>query len=157
MTRLWITNGSTSLAPIVNTLNAACEDGYHPTDIYILENPGIEDVTSKATDLMQTIVTETGGEEPQVTTESLEDELDFQGIAAYLRDTIKSAQDPDDQIAIDVTPGRRFWAIISFRAGHEYGVDHLYYGHLLTKTYYETAYPAIPRTAMNLIDFTEAV
>lgn len=157
MTRLWITNGSTSVAPIVNTLNAACEDGYHPTDIYLLENPAIEDVTTRATDLMKTIVTETGGDEPTITVKSLEDELDFQGIAAYLRTAIEAAQGPDDQIAIDVTPGRRFWAIISFRAGHEYSVDHLYYGHLLTENYYETAYPAIPRTAMNLIDFTEAV
>lgn len=157
MERMWITHGSTSLTPIVNTLNGACHESYLPTDIYLLENPGIEDVTDPATALMKTIVTASGGAEPAVTIESLDDELDFEGIVSYLTAAITTGKDADAEIAIDITPGRKFWSVISFRAGHEYNVDHLYYGHLLTDEYYGMPYPTIPRTAMNLIDFMEVL
>ena len=39
MDLVWITNGSTRVAPVVNPLIAACHDEYVPTDIYILNNP----------------------------------------------------------------------------------------------------------------------
>ena len=45
MERVWITNGSTSVAPVVNPLNAACREGYRPTDVYLLDNPFINEVT----------------------------------------------------------------------------------------------------------------
>ena len=72
MDRVWITNGSTSIAPVVNPLTAACHRGYVPTDIYVLNNPIINDVTDAATSLMKTIVTAHGGEEPTITVETIE-------------------------------------------------------------------------------------
>lgn len=157
MDSVWITNGSTSVAPIVNPLNAACHDGYLPTDIYLLENPGIEDVTGPAASMMKTIVTAHDGEEPTVRIESIDDERDFGGIVDYLTSAISAAQEADATVAVDVTPGRKFWSIISFRAGHEFEVDHLYYSHILTEEYYGTPYPNIPRTAIDLVDFTEVL
>jgi hypothetical protein len=54
------------VAPIVNPLNAACHDGFVPTDIYVLSNPGIDDVTERAASMMKTVVTANDGPEPIV-------------------------------------------------------------------------------------------
>lgn len=157
MDSVWITNGSTSVAPIVNPLNAACHDGYVPSDIYLLENPGITEVTGPAASLMKTIVTAHGGDEPTVEIETIDDERDFAAIVDYVTTALQNGQEADAEIAVDVTPGRKFWSIISFRAGQKYGADHLFYSHLLTEAYYGTPYPNIPRTAFDLVDFTEVL
>ena len=89
--------------------------------------------------------------------ERLDDELDFDGIASYLTAAIQTGTDAGADIAVDVTPGRRFWAILSFQAGTRFDVDHIYYGHVLSSEYYSTPFPNIPRTAFSLLDFTEVI
>ena len=155
MKRIWITNGSTSVAPVVNPLIAACHEEYVPTDIHILDNPGISEVTTAATSLMKTVVTAHGGDEPVVQVHEIDEELDFPGIIEYLQSRIEADNEEDAEIAIDVTPGRKFWSIISFRAGFQYDVDHLYYTHIKSSEYFGESYPTIPRSAIQLVDFTE--
>ena len=157
MERVWITNGSTSIAPIVNSLTAACEDGFLPTDIYMLSNPQIDEVTEQATTLMKTIVTAKDGVEPSVTVTEIEDETDFDEISMYLQSAIEAGQEAGAEIAVDITPGRRFWSVISFRAGLKYDVKHLVYTHVTSERYFGECYPEIPRTAIELIDFTEVL
>lgn len=155
MERVWITNGSTSVAPIVNPLTAACEEGFVPTDVYLLDNPIIEDVSEAATSLIKTVVTAHDGDEPSITVETIDDETDFQAIIEYLRSALDAAAEQDAEVAVDVTPGRRFWSILSFQAGISRDVEHLYYSHVQTEAYFGDCYPMIPRTAVDLIDFTE--
>lgn len=155
MNRFWVTNGSTSVAPVVNPLIAACHEEFVPTDIHILDNPGISDVTKAATSLMKTVVTAHGGDEPDVQVHHIDEELDFPAIVEYLQSTIEAGQEADAEIAVDVTPGRKFWSIIGFRAGFQYDVEHLYYTHIKSSDYFGESYPSIPRTAVELIDFTE--
>jgi hypothetical protein len=157
MDRVWVTNGSTSTAPVVNPLIAACDDGFEPTDIYVLSNPVIEDVTDRATSLMKTAVTAHGGDEPEITVETIDEETDFDAIFAYLQSAIQAGTAADAEIAVDITPGRRFWSVISFQAGIKHDVDHLYYSHVHTEDYFGETYPTIPRTAVDLIDFTEVL
>ena len=157
MDRVWITNGSTRIAPVVNPLIAACHDEYVPTDIYILNNPIIDDVTDAATSLMKTVVTAHGGDEPSITVETIDEETDFEAITAYLRSAIKAGTDANAEIAVDISPGRRFWSVISFQAGIRHDVEHIYYSHVETEAYFGKTYPTIPRTAITLIDFTEVV
>lgn len=155
MERLWITNGSTSVAPVVNPLIAACHREFVPTDIYVLDNPGVTEVTDAATSLMKTVVTAHGGPEPDVTVEHIGDELDFPAIVEYVRSAIEAGRSADAEIAVDVTPGRKFWSIIGFRAGFEDDVDHIFYTHIATDEYFGESYPTIPRSAVKLVDFTE--
>ncbi len=157
MERVWVTNGSTRLAAVVNPLAAACHDGYIPTDIYILNNPVIDDVTDTATSLMKTIVTAHNGEEPEITVNTIEEETDFDGIIAYLQSAIETGQDSDAAVAVDITPGRRFWSVISFQAGIKHDVDHIFYSHVKTEEYFGECFSTIPRTALDLIDFTEVI
>ena len=154
MERVWITNGSTSIPPVVNPLTAACDQGYVPTHIHILDNPHIVDVTESVETMMKTVVTAHDGDEPEITVETIDDELDFEGILSYLRSAIQTGKAADSEVAVDVTPGRKFWSSISFRAGFEYGADHIYYVHV-PGAYFGELYPTIPRPSMELIDFTE--
>lgn len=146
MERVWITNGSTSIPPVVNPLTAACHDGYVPTDIYVLNNPVIDDVTTAATSLMKTIVTAHGCDEPSITVDTIDEETDFDAILAYLQSAIETGRDADADIAVDISPGRRFWSVISFQASLEHGVAHLYYSHVKSEAYFGETYPTIPRT-----------
>jgi hypothetical protein len=157
MDRVWITNGSTSIAPVVNPLTAACHDDYVPTDIYLLDNPGIEDITDAATSLMKTVVTAHGGAEPSITVETIPQETDFEAIGEYVQTAIETCHQADATIAVDITPGRRFWSVISFQAGLAHDVEHLYYSHVQSESHFGECYPTIPRTAIDLIDFTEVV
>jgi hypothetical protein len=157
MERVWITNGSTSVPPVVNPLTAACDDGFVPTDVYVLSNPVIDDVTDAATSLMKTIVTAYGGDEPDITVEPIPEETEFDAILEYLQSAIQAGQDADATVAVDITPGRRFWSVISFQAGLKHDVEHLYYSHVKTEAYFGETYPTIPRTAIDLIDFTEVL
>lgn len=154
MDRVWITNGSTSIAPVVNPLTAACDNGFVPSDIYLLSNPKIAEVTESVETMMKTVVTAHGGDEPEITVETVGDELDFEGIISYLQSTIEEGKQANAKIAVDVTPGRKFWSSISFRAGFEYDVDHIYYVHVPGE-YFGALYPTIPRTSIDLVDFTE--
>ena len=157
MDRVWITNSSTRIAPVVNPLIAACHDECVPTDIYILNNPIIDDVTDAATSLMKTVVTAHGGDEPSITVETIDEETDFEAITAYLRSAIEAGTDANADIAVDISPGRRFWSVISFQASIRHDVEYIYYSHVETEAYFGETYPTIPRTAINLIDFTEVV
>lgn len=154
MTRIWITNGSTSVAPVVNPLVAACDEGYIPARIHILDNAEITDVTDSVQTMMKTIVTAHGGGEPTIATTTIEDELDFTAIHEYLRSTIQDGTTDDDTVAVDVTPGRKFWSSLSFRAGFKYDADHIFYIHVPGE-YFGELYPTIPRQSIELIDFTE--
>ena len=153
----WITNGSTSLAAVINPLAGGCDQGFIPDSIYFLDNPGIEHRTSRVKTMMKTIVTAHGGEEPTIEVTSLEDELSFTSIVEFIQSSVDNARLSNDEIAIDVTPGRKFWSIISFRAGFKYDVDHVYYSHLKSQDFYGRCYPEIPRPAIELIDFTEVL
>lgn len=153
----WITNGSTSLAAVINPLAAGCDQGHVPESIYFLDNPGIEDQTGQTGNMMKTIVTAYGGKEPSVDVTSLENELAFESIIAFIRSSVDDARTTCDEVAIDVTPGRKFWSIISFRAGFEYDVDHVFYSHLKSRDFYGKCYPEIPRPAIELIDFVEVL
>jgi hypothetical protein len=157
MDRVWITNGSTTIAPVVNPLAAACHDEYVPTDIYVLDNPGIADVTGAATSLMKTAVTAHGGGEPSLTVETIPEETDFEAIGEYVTEAIEAGQKADATVAVDITPGRRFWSVIGFQAGLTHDVEHLFYSHVHTEAHFGECYPTIPRTAIDLIDFTEVV
>jgi hypothetical protein len=155
MDRLWITNGSTSVPPVVNSLNAACHEGYLPTEVYILDNPSIQEITPGITSMIKTIITAHDSDEPKITVQTIENELDFPAIVEYLESSIEAGDTNTAEVAIDVTPGRKFWSIISFRAGFEQDVDHLFYSHLKSNEYFGDCYPNIPRTAIELVDFTE--
>lgn len=155
MTTAWITTSSTHVEAIVNGLNAACQEGYVPDELYLIENPGVTEEVDRALELAVEIITAHGGDEPAVDITTLEHETEFDRIRQHVKDAIDSVHERDGDVAVDITPGRKFMSAIAFAAGIRYGADHVYYFYLASADYLHTWYPELPRTATRLYDFTE--
>ena len=147
MADVWVTNGTTSPGPVVNSLNAACEQGYVPDRLHLLVNPKVADQIEPTESSAESIVTAYGSDGIDVRVTNLQEETDFGGIVAHYKDAIKGARSRDDSVAVDVTPGRKFMSAIAFQAGIQFDADHVYYFHRKGGVYQGEFYPEIPRTA----------
>lgn len=153
MERVWVTNASPTVQAIVDPVAAACEQGYVPTRVHLIENPAVSAESAEARCIVESLV-ETYGERPSIETERLDDERDFGAIAEYYQNAVRAAPD-DGEVAIDLTPGRKFMAVMAFQAGRQFEADHIFYLYIHDGAYYGRPYPEIPRTAVELMDFTE--
>jgi hypothetical protein len=156
MARIWLTNGTPTMPGILNPLTAACNSGFVPDQAQILSNPGVADSVATASEMFDTIVDAYGGD-AEISQYSLEYETDFPDIIKFYRSSIETAKNNGDTVAVDVTPGRKFMSAIAFQAGFRFGADHVYYFHRKGGGYYGQYYSEIPRTATDLIDFTEVL
>jgi len=156
MERVWLTNGTPTMPGILNPLTAACDSGYVPDEARILSNPGVAESVAAATERFDVIIDAYGGD-ATISTHELEHETDFRGIIEFYRSAIETARENGDTIAVDVTPGRKFMSAIAFQAGFRFDADHVYYFYRKAGGYYGQFYAEIPRTATELIDFTEVM
>lgn len=155
MTRSWITNSSTTIEAMVNSINAACDQGFIPSDIYMLENPAVSEEVSEALAHAELVIGAYGGEPPDIHLTTLEDEVEFARIRDHHREAIGEATDRGDEVAVDITPGRKFMSAIAFATGMRYAADHVYYFYVSSTDFHGHLYPEIPRTATALYDLTE--
>ena len=156
MVTAWVTNGTTTLEAIVNPINAACDDGFVPDRLYIIENPKVTDEVARAVDLATEIVDAYGGDELDIQITSIESELDFDQLYAHTKEAIEEVHEDDGEVAVDFTPGRKFMSALAFATGMRYDADHVYYFYL-EDTPRGRVYPSIPRTKSRLYDFTEVL
>jgi hypothetical protein len=140
---------------VVNSLNAACEEGYVPDTLCLLVNPKVTDQVGRITALSEAIVEAYGGGELDVRLTYLEEETDFGGVVDHYRDAIAGARDGGERVAVDVTPGRKYMSAIAFQAGIQFEADHVFYLLVESNRYYSLLYPEIPRSGLDLIDFAE--
>jgi hypothetical protein len=84
-----------------------------------------------------------------------DDEVEFDRIRTHIQEAIEESKERGDEVAVDITPGRKFMSAIAFAAGMRYGADHVYYFYLSSYGSYSGLYPEIPRTAVELYDFVE--
>lgn len=160
MDDVWVSSGSTTVEAMVNPIAAACagdglDNAFVPDTVYFLDNPGLGDALSDTKVLTRTLLEQYGVESPTIRTGHIDHETDFQGIAAHFQDAITEARDAAANVAVDVTPGRKFMSVIAFNAGMTYDADHIFYFYLESSDYFSRIYPEIPRTAAKLYDFTE--
>lgn len=155
MNRHWLTIASPTTEAMTNPLLAACEDEYVPDSIRILSNPTVRDDVESVVPFLETIVEAYDGN-ATVDVHTVADETAFAEIAGFFRSGIGRAEG-DEQVAVDITPGRKFMSTIAFQAGIRYGADHVFYLLLDSSEFYGRVVPDIPRPAVELIDFTEVV
>jgi len=152
---VWVTNSTTRPGPVVNSLNAACNYGFLPDSIHLLSNPKVAGQIDPIRTRANTIVQAYGGDELDVHVTNLEDETDFADIVTHYRDAVETAHEADQPVAVDVTPGRKYMSAIAFQAGFRFEADYVFYLHVESNRFYDLSYPEIPRTGIELIDFTE--
>lgn len=155
MARAWITTSSTHVEAMVNSLNAACEEGYVPDELHVIENPGVTEAVDRAIELATVIIDAYGGPKPAVNLTSLHSEVEFDRIQGHVKRAIEHVHEDDGEVAVDITPGRKYMSAIAFAAGLRYGADHVYYFYLDSAAHMGKLYPEMPRTATHLYDFTE--
>lgn len=156
MGRRWVTCGTPTMPGILNPLMAACDGGYVPDEVSILTNPDVADTVEAACEYLEVIVDGYGGD-AAISQVELAEETDFEAIVHYYRSAVQDARRTDSTVAIDITPGRKFMSAIAFQAGIQFDADHVFYFHRKAGGYYGRFYPEIPRTATDLIDFTEVL
>ena len=142
---------------MINPLNPACDSGFVPDRLYLLENPGVTEQVQRALDLIAEITTAYGSNEPEIRLTTLDSEVEFDRISSFFAEAITEVEDYDDEVAVDITPGRKFMSAIAFAAGMRYEADHVYYFYLTSPDQYGQIYPDMPRTATQLYDFREAL
>jgi CRISPR/Cas system-associated protein Csm6 len=105
-------------------------------------------------------VVEVYGETPEVVFENIDSETEFseyyKTIDTVIRET-RSNFEGETEIAINMTPGRKYMSGIAMQTGMQAGVDHVYYLLIEEDRYYGEQYHNIPSTATELYDFTEEV
>lgn len=156
MAQIWVTTGTPTIPGILNPLTAACERGFVPDRAQILSNPGVAESVTIASERFDSIIDAYGGD-ADISKHNLNNETDFPDIIGFYQSAIETAEKNGDTISVDVTPGRKFMSAIAFQAGFRYGADHVYYFHRKAGEYHGQYYAEIPRTAAELIDFTEVL
>lgn len=157
MVQAWVTNSSTHVVSIVNPVSAACEAGFVPDRVYVLENPGVIEQVERALDIISTVTAEYGGNEPEIRLTTLDRDDEFDRIHDHFKDAIEEVHEESGTVAVDITPGRKYMSAIAFTAGMQYGADHVYYMYLEDAEIYGPSYPEKPRPATHLVDFTEVL
>lgn len=153
--RYWLTTASPTIEAVVNPLAAACtEREYVPDEIRVLRNPGVEAPSERAMALMDTVVEAHGGD-ATIEPVSIDTERDFEAIVDFHRAGVEEAREAGADVAIDVTPGRKFMSAIAFQAGIQFDADRVYYLYLHSSDYYDRVYPDIPQPGVDLVDFAE--
>lgn len=162
MDNVWVTSGSTTIEAMVNPITAACagdglDEAFVPDTVHFLDNPGLGDAISEAAAITQTILERYGVKDPTIEITQIDHETDFDGIVAHFQSAIQSAHDENANVAVDVTPGRKFMSVIAFNAGTTFDADHIIYFYLKSDEYYSRVYPEIPKPAAELYDFKEVL
>lgn len=157
MTDAWLTTMSTNLEAVINPLAAACEEGFLPDELYVLENPGVSEQFDDITSMMERVVIEYGGEAPTLSVTHLDAETEFQRIVEHFQKPIAQIHEDGGTAAVDVTPGRKFMSAIAFQAGIQFDADHVFYLYIGNNQFYGRLYPDVPRPVLNLFDFTEVL
>jgi hypothetical protein len=155
MSNTWVTTASSNVQSMTNSLIAACDHGFVPEDIHILEMADVAQQVDQAIDDASRTIRAYEGEDPEVHFTAIDEEVDFERIHDHVRSAIEEAKEAGDEVAVDITPGRKFMSAIAFATGMRYDADHVFYLYISSTDYFGRLYPEIPRTATNLYDFTE--
>lgn len=155
MGKTWVTTASPNVEAVVNSLTAACDRGFVPDDLYVLAAPDIEEPVDEAMTYARRTIDAYGGEDVAVHRTELDSETKFSVIRSHVQSAVEAATEQGDEVAVDITPGRKFMSAIAFAAGMRYDADHVYYLYVASTEYFGRLYPEIPRSALHLYDFTE--
>ncbi len=148
----WISFIGSSSFAVINTIWAACRvDGYVPERVVFLVNDKLKDRwVDEVLNWVPLILEGYGVKEPSIDLHDV-DETDFRSILKvydqYIPEFKKSGQ-----VALDITPGRKYMSAIGMQGGLLFEAEHIYYMHLKDVRYQNCAYPLIPSHLNSLID-----
>ncbi len=113
---VWITTAGSSPFAVINTLWAACElDGYVPEKVYIVANEKVENEVKIVHEWIGRILKGYGS--TAIIERIHADEVDFTNFSRILSTCITEEKKKGNQVAVDMTPGRKFMSAFSMFNG----------------------------------------
>jgi hypothetical protein len=151
---VWITTIGTSPFAVVNPFWAACVlDNYVATRIHLLRSAATESNSAQARDWISRIL-KCYGVIPAFVEHSL-DEENMDAFATEFCRVLKS--EAGSNIAIDMTPGRKYMSAIALLAGQKLGANRVYYLHLYDASYQDLPFVLIPFNQVRLVNVLDVV
>ena len=161
--KIWITTVGKSVYAVVNTLWAACkEEGYIPERIYFIYNDEVKENLGRVKKIAKALVESYGAENPEIN-EIKAEETNFTEFAKKLGEIIKREKALGNEVAVDMTPGRKFMSAFAMYSGVSKEVRHrtdrIYYLHLsdFDFRYVDKAYPKIPFNKQKLYEMKRSL
>lgn len=150
--KAWISIIGSSPFAVINTMWAACKiDNYIPNRVLFIINQNLNEKDIETVyQWTETLLKEYGVENPQIISKKIEED-DFGDIEDVFRRNISSLKQKGE-VAVDITPGRKYMSAIAMHCGLAGGVSHVYYLHLKESEYYGSPFPLIPIKKQQLID-----
>ncbi|AEH24482.1 hypothetical protein [Pyrococcus yayanosii] len=156
--RVWITTVGTSPFAVFNSLwMAIARDSYYPDKIYLLWNDKVKRNMEKIKSYIEALAKAYGRTIAIDDTHKV-DEEDFRTFTKTLAEIIKREKLEGNEIAIDMTPGRKFMSAFSMYAGIEgveggkFKADKIYYLHLRDLSYINLPLYLIPFSIQELLE-----
>ncbi len=155
--RVWITVVGMSPFAVVNPLWAACrQDNFVPERIYLLVNEKVKKKgnVDRVREILDTLISEFGirAEIKEVEAE----ETDFKRFAETIGGILKEEKQAGSEVAVDMTPGRKFMSAFAMYLGIGESVadkaDRVYYLHLIDTSYMDKPYIEIPLPKQELFE-----
>jgi len=168
--KIWITTVGWSPFAVINTIWAACffkDENFVPEKIVLLHNGHANktiaenvNIVKKWLDkiLLYYDVIEPCYEEIPIDEEDINAYCNtYTTLLNTYKNNEKNLSEQKTQIAIDITPGRKFMSSIAMACGLKYKtyVHKLYYLHLENSKYFDIPFIKIPFSIQNLINLME--
>ncbi len=151
ITKYWITFIGSSPFAVINTIWAACKQGYVPDCLLFLVNEELNETWENTVIRWVPLVLEEYGiSEPRIVRLNVA-ETGFHEIKDFYGSYISSFKEKGE-VAVDITPGRKYMSAIAMAAGISENANHVYYLHLKDSNYQDKPLSLIPVHKCQLID-----
>jgi hypothetical protein len=154
--KVYITMTGMSRWPVLNSLWAAiCCKGYVPDKVYLFVTRGREGEARILSDWIRTLLGSYGKSVDPILKEI--DEGDFTSSGKRITEAMEEERVAGNEIAIDITPGRKAIISSALLSAWQKQVDHVYYLYLEDMRNASNPYPMIPFHLQHFVDLKEEV
>lgn len=155
--KVWITTVGKSPFAVINPIWMVCRKGeFIPERVYLIWNNAVMDIKKAVEGSIKIILKNYGVSEPEIIAdESVKvREDDFKRFKEVLRDICNKELEEGNEVAIDMTPGRKFMSALSMALGFRKlnPVHRVYYLHLIDQRYQNKPLILIPFALQKLYD-----
>lgn len=153
--KVYITMTGVSRWPVLNGLWAAMCRGYVPDRLYLFVTQGRERDGEALTGWVK-LVARSYGKELEVVSERIE-EGDFLSSGKKITAAMERERAAGNEVAIDITPGRKAVISSALISAWQKQVDHVFYLYLEDMRNASNPYPMIPYQLQHFVDLKEEV
>jgi CRISPR/Cas system-associated protein Csm6 len=160
MHKVWVTVVGTSVFAVVNPIWACCRTGdYIPEKVYLIVDKKVRDNAEKVKNILKVLLSEFG-KSPEIV-EKICEETDFKRLISTIGEVIKREKLAGNEVAVDMTPGRKFMSAIMMYSGLgenvEHRADRVYYLHLEERDYTNIPWIKIPIVYQKLYEMKRSL